>query len=261
MFLTRIQRGATRSGIILKVNAETLGLKYRNTIPSGIEVRTLVVVMTAAYTAVMPAMALHVEAAAPHPASSSEEVGEPPSTFPGLLPDSIESVTAQAQVTSGLAIAVDRLASISIGTSIDTEQQEAQAALLQQQQAAQALLAAQAAAAQAAVAAAARARQAALAAASYSVGSVQQAVHDAAVSVFGEDQWPALNTLISEESGFNPSSYNYSSGACGIFQALPCSKMGGTGIDNQIQWGINYIRNRYGTPSVALAFHNSHGYY
>ena len=67
--------------------------------------------------------------------------------------------------------------------------------------------------------------------------------------------------IVSWESGFNPGAYNYHSGACGLFQALPCSKMGGMEVDNQINWGIGYIRNRYGTPSNALAFWVTHHWY
>jgi len=79
-------------------------------------------------------------------------------------------------------------------------------------------------------------------------------------------QWSALETLWNGESGWNPHAENKSSGAYGIPQALPYSKMpkmawpekaGGTSdAATQIRWGLNYIQGRYGTPVLALAFWN-----
>lgn len=80
------------------------------------------------------------------------------------------------------------------------------------------------------------------------------------------DQWTALEKLWDGESNWNPRAENKSSGAYGIPQALPYSKMpkmawpekaGGTSdAATQIQWGLNYIKDRYGTPVMALAFWN-----
>lgn len=80
-------------------------------------------------------------------------------------------------------------------------------------------------------------------------------------STFGASEWNAMYELLMRESGLNPWAFNKSSGACGIFQALPCSKMGGMEIENQIKFGIGYIKARYGSPSNALAFHNRHNWY
>jgi len=100
------------------------------------------------------------------------------------------------------------------------------------------------------------------AAASASVsGSIEEKVKSAFVTEFGEAEWLAAHAIIMRESKFDPGAVNRRSGACGLFQALPCSKMGGMEVDNQISWGVNYIRRRYGTPSKALAFWNMHGYY
>lgn len=79
--------------------------------------------------------------------------------------------------------------------------------------------------------------------------------------IFGADHWPSFWKLIMKESSWNPQAVNKSSGACGLFQALPCSKMGGMELANQIKWGVNYIKQRYGTPTAALAFHLQHGWY
>lgn len=72
---------------------------------------------------------------------------------------------------------------------------------------------------------------------------------------FGVENWEALETLIQKESGWNPYSLNGSSGACGLGQAMPCSKMNceNWDYDCQINWVLDYIENRYETPKGALA--------
>jgi hypothetical protein len=68
------------------------------------------------------------------------------------------------------------------------------------------------------------------------------------------NEWDALYNLWMKESRWNPNSINSSSGACGIPQALPCSKIPDfSSVDSQITWGLNYIANRpqYGSPSKA----------
>ena len=71
------------------------------------------------------------------------------------------------------------------------------------------------------------------------------------------EDYEALVNLWNKESGWNPLSKNKSSGACGIPQSLPCSKMKSEGSDyktnykTQIRWGLKYIKNRYGSPSKA----------
>lgn len=72
-------------------------------------------------------------------------------------------------------------------------------------------------------------------------------------------EWPMLKTLWNNESGWRTTATNPSSGAYGIPQALPASKMSSAGSDwlynpaTQIKWGLEYIRSRYGTPGNALA--------
>lgn len=80
---------------------------------------------------------------------------------------------------------------------------------------------------------------------------------------WGVGQWSYFEELINRESHFNPYAINPSSGACGIFQALPCSKLGVElwDYEGQIKWGINYILERYKTPKDALEFHNENGWY
>jgi hypothetical protein len=75
-------------------------------------------------------------------------------------------------------------------------------------------------------------------------------------------EWAALSQLIQKESSWNPNAANPNSSARGLFQKM-------TSIHGpveptpagQAEWGLNYIKGRYGTPSAALAFHNRNNYY
>jgi len=70
-------------------------------------------------------------------------------------------------------------------------------------------------------------------------------------------QWPCLYDLWQQESGWNVYAENPSSGAYGIPQSLPGSKMASAGADwqtnptTQIIWGLGYIKSIYGTPCSA----------
>lgn len=83
----------------------------------------------------------------------------------------------------------------------------------------------------------------------------QKAIKRAAANSFGWSggQWSALNKLVSGESGWNPKAKNASSGAYGLFQALPASKIKGNknSIRAQANFGLNYIKDRYGSPKKA----------
>lgn len=74
---------------------------------------------------------------------------------------------------------------------------------------------------------------------------------------WGDDQFAPLNKLWNKESGWNYKATNPSSGAYGIPQSLPGSKMASAGADwrtnpqTQINWGLNYIKGRYGSPAAA----------
>lgn len=78
---------------------------------------------------------------------------------------------------------------------------------------------------------------------------------------FGSSHWPALNNLWSRESGWRPGARNGYSGACGIPQALPCSKITDMSPVGQIDWGLNYIASRYGNPTAAWHFWQIHHWY
>jgi hypothetical protein len=80
-------------------------------------------------------------------------------------------------------------------------------------------------------------------------------------------QYRCLVLLWERESGWNYRAANPSSGAYGIPQSLPGSKMASAGSDwrtnpqTQIRWGIGYIKNRYGTPCSAWAHSENVGWY
>ncbi|AGL20974.1 lytic transglycosylase domain-containing protein [Actinoplanes sp. N902-109] len=84
---------------------------------------------------------------------------------------------------------------------------------------------------------------------------------------FGIDQFPCLNKLWNRESGWNPKAANTSSGAYGIPQALPGSKMASVASDwktnaaTQIKWGLGYIEGRYDSPCGAWSHSESTGWY
>jgi hypothetical protein len=80
-------------------------------------------------------------------------------------------------------------------------------------------------------------------------------------------QWGAFNSLVMAESGWNVHATNPSSGAYGIPQALPASKMASAGSDwrdnpaTQLRWMMGYIAGRYGSPSAAWAHEQSFHWY
>ncbi|MFE8943664.1 transglycosylase SLT domain-containing protein [Streptomyces sp. NPDC007856] len=101
-------------------------------------------------------------------------------------------------------------------------------------------------------------------AASHTASSAQAIAHkmipDAA-------QFNAFSKIVSHESGWNPSATNSSSGAYGLVQALPGSKMASAGSDwksnpaTQIKWGLDYMKSRYGSPVNAWKFWQANGWY
>lgn len=81
------------------------------------------------------------------------------------------------------------------------------------------------------------------------------------------DQMQSLLTLWTKESDWTTTATNASSGAYGIVQSLPAEKMASSGADyltnyrTQINWGLNYIKERYGSPAAALNFHLANNWY
>lgn len=100
-----------------------------------------------------------------------------------------------------------------------------------------------------------------------SAGSAQEyAAGAVAARGWGEDQYSCLVALWNKESGWRVTAEN-GSGAYGIPQALPGSKMASAGADwatnagTQIEWGLGYITGRYGTPCGAWAHSVDSGWY
>ena len=83
---------------------------------------------------------------------------------------------------------------------------------------------------------------------------------------FASSQFSCLDDLWTQESGWNPLAEN-ASGAYGIPQALPGSKMASAGPDwqtnptTQIKWGLGYIKSTYGTPCGAWDHEVADGWY
>jgi hypothetical protein len=84
---------------------------------------------------------------------------------------------------------------------------------------------------------------------------------------WGQDQYSCLVKLWTRESNWRVTANNSSSGAYGIPQALPGSKMASEGNDwmvnaeTQIRWGLKYIHGRYHNPCTALVHSNNFGWY
>jgi hypothetical protein len=85
---------------------------------------------------------------------------------------------------------------------------------------------------------------------------------------FPPSEWPALERLVQKESSWDPAAVNPDSHAFGLFQFLghendKYGALGGYSKDpvQQAIAGMTYIKDRYGTPSAALAFHNANNWY
>lgn len=81
-------------------------------------------------------------------------------------------------------------------------------------------------------------------------------------------EWQDWLSLWNQESGWNQYAKNSQSGAYGIPQALPPTKLpaagqeaGGSSVSAQETWGIQYISGRYGSPSAAWAHEVANNWY
>lgn len=100
------------------------------------------------------------------------------------------------------------------------------------------------------------------------VGEMQQWAHDYLLANgYTEADFTATVFIISHESGWQVNSSNPSSGAYGLPQALPGSKMAAFGDDwrtnyqTQLKWFFNYCNSRYGSIQGAYSFWLSHKWY
>ncbi|MGW1889708.1 aggregation-promoting factor C-terminal-like domain-containing protein [Streptomyces sp. NPDC002004] len=99
--------------------------------------------------------------------------------------------------------------------------------------------------------------------ASYSVSQVQAMARQ----MVPADQFQCFSNIVNHESTWNYHAVNASSGAYGLFQALPGSKMSSAGSDwqtnpaTQIKWGLSYMNGRYGSPCQAWSFWQANSWY
>ncbi|CAL9513344.1 aggregation-promoting factor C-terminal-like domain-containing protein [Streptomyces atacamensis] len=98
---------------------------------------------------------------------------------------------------------------------------------------------------------------------SYTVAEVKAM----AQQIVGAGQFQCFSNIVERESGWNYKAQNPSSGAYGLVQALPGSKMASAGADwqtnpaTQIKWGLNYMNERYGSPCGAWDFWQANHWY
>lgn len=84
---------------------------------------------------------------------------------------------------------------------------------------------------------------------------------------WGSDQMSCLDSLWQGESNWDHTATNPSSGAYGIPQSLPATKMATAGSDwktnpiTQIEWGLGYIEDVYGSPCSANSFKSGNNWY
>jgi hypothetical protein len=202
------------------------------------------------------------------PAAAASQSAAGPSTAASVespaLADGAGTVAAQVQFSKTMA---------------DLRQRETSALVAQQAAARQAMLRRQAAARRAAAEAAAdqaaqeqaqqdQQSQSPPPAAAVPSGTAQQI----AMGMLGSYGWSSgqfscLVSLWNQESGWNVYATNPTSGAYGIPQALPGSKMASAGPDwqtdaaTQIRWGLSYIQSLYGSPCGAWAHEEADGWY
>ncbi|MFC7010712.1 transglycosylase SLT domain-containing protein [Streptomyces viridiviolaceus] len=80
-------------------------------------------------------------------------------------------------------------------------------------------------------------------------------------------QYQCFANIVDHESDWNVTATNASSGAYGLVQALPGSKMAAAGSDwktnaaTQIKWGLDYMNERYGSPCDAWKFWQANNWY
>ncbi|WP_034088700.1 transglycosylase SLT domain-containing protein [Streptacidiphilus albus] len=190
------------------------------------------------------------------------------STQPAAQTTDIAGSTLLADIPSGVQA---QTISDNIARQADAQQADATAAA-QKVAAESARLAAahtalaKADAEKAAAAAKAAAAQAAAQKAAAAEASLQQTYAPGSIQAMAESiignatQFSCFSNIVTHESGWDYTATNPSSGAYGLVQALPGSKMASAGADwrtnpaTQIRWGVSYMDNRYGSPCGAWAY-------
>ncbi|MGW2647806.1 aggregation-promoting factor C-terminal-like domain-containing protein [Streptomyces sp. NPDC001393] len=98
---------------------------------------------------------------------------------------------------------------------------------------------------------------------SYTIAQIQAMARQ----MVAGDQFQCFSNIVNNESSWNYQAVNASSGAYGLFQALPAGKYASAGADwqtnpaTQIKWGLNYMNSRYGSPCQAWSFWAANHWY
>jgi hypothetical protein len=193
-----------------------------------------------------------------------------PVAVPVDLPWELEGRAEAQSMADAVAVQIE-------AQRVATEQAAAAAAQVAAEQAAVEQAAVEQAAAQVAAAQATRARGTAATVKTSAKSSpttvaapapAPASVRDFASSlVGGGEQFACLDQLFQKESGWDAAATNRSSGAFGIPQALPGSKMASAGADwatnpnTQVLWGVGYVNGRYGSACAAWAAWQAKGWY
>lgn len=88
-----------------------------------------------------------------------------------------------------------------------------------------------------------------------------------ALQIVGSSQFQCFSNIVERESGWDYTATNQSSGAYGLVQSYPGSKMASVGADwrtnpaTQIKWGLNYMNERYNSPCGAWSYWQAHQSY
>ncbi|MGV9315050.1 aggregation-promoting factor C-terminal-like domain-containing protein [Streptomyces sp. NPDC003691] len=99
--------------------------------------------------------------------------------------------------------------------------------------------------------------------ASYTIAEVK----DMARQMMSAGDFQCFSSIVTKESGWRYTATNPSSGAYGLVQSYPASKMASAGPDwrtnpaTQIKWGLNYMNDRYGSPCGAWDFWQKNRWY
>ena len=228
----------------------------RNSLITG--VTTLAVSSVATLALALPQDTGTAEAAAPAGVTSAD--GRP------VAPTADEAQTqAQAQAQTQAQTQADA-AKAAADAEAQRQADAAAAAQAQADAAAQAQAQAQAdakAKADAAAAASRSQQRSTLNSAGAFTGTPQQI----AAQIVPSGQLQCFKNIVERESTWKVTATNPSSGAYGLVQALPGSKMASAGADwrtnpaTQIKWGLNYMNSRYGSPCGAWSFWQSHHWY
>jgi hypothetical protein len=91
--------------------------------------------------------------------------------------------------------------------------------------------------------------------------TIRAIIRNKVIQEWGIGAWPAIDYIIVHESNYQQFIVNKSSGSCGLFQSLPCSKMKSMDLVDQLDFGFSYIRQRYGTPQAAMQHEISSNWY